>query len=45
MNEPLLAQLWDWYLYVFGQLTSLGGDVQSEGSTPAYLSCALFSSL
>ena len=44
MNEPFLAELWDGYLYVLGQLKSLGGDVLSEGTTPAGLSCALFSS-
>ena len=44
MNESLLAEVWDGYQYVFGQLESLGGDVQSERTTPAGLSCALFSS-
>ena len=44
MNEPFLAERWNEYLDVFGQLKSLGGDVQSEGSTPAGLTWALFNS-
>ena len=44
MNEPLLAELWEGYLYVFSQFKLLGGDVKSDGTSPAGLSCALFSS-
>ena len=39
MNEPLLAELWDEYLFVFGQLKSLGGDVLIAGTTPHQPAC------
>lgn len=43
MNEPLLAVRWDEYLSVYKQLKLLGRDVKSERTTPADLSCTLFS--
>lgn len=42
MNERLLAERLDGYLYVFGQLKSLDGDNWNKGTTPAGLSPALF---